>query len=125
VPLLEDELGGVFGRGALAESAVRSLGIVGVPPGVDGAARLGQRGEVLQVQAFVAPLAVDALDKTVLDRASGDRASMPWRRRVSPVFPLRSASCRIATISSSVKRVFRISPPRRSAVKTVNLELDR
>ena len=51
---------------------------------------------------------------------------VPWRRITSPLFAVRSASYRIATICSSVNRLFRIfSPPRRAAASgTVNLRMD-
>ena len=45
MPLLGGEAGRVLGRGALAQAAVRALGVVLLPPGLDTLLRFGERGE--------------------------------------------------------------------------------
>src|SRR5437667_11139776 len=50
---------------------MRPLGVVLLPPGLDLLLGLGQRGEVMLVQALVPQLAIEALDETVLDRMPG------------------------------------------------------
>jgi len=67
VPLLAGETDRVFGRGALAEAAVRPFGVVLLPPGFDALLRLGDRSEMMLVQALVPQLAIETLDEAVLD----------------------------------------------------------
>lgn len=64
---------------------MRAVGVLLMPPGFDRRAGLGQRGEVMLIQALVAQLTVEALDETVLHRSAGADEVEPDAARRSPL----------------------------------------
>ena len=69
----------------MAQAAVRALGVVLLPPGLDALLCLGERDEVMLVQALIAQLAVETLDETVLDRVPGSDEIEPDAVRAGPL----------------------------------------
>src|SRR5271154_7349304 len=53
----------------VAERRVRTAGVVVLAPTADAVARIGQVAQAVEVEAFVAQLAVEAFDVTVLHRS--------------------------------------------------------
>src|SRR6266516_262671 len=73
-----EQLGGEFGRGAIPEAAVRSAGVVLLPPALDRDARIIERRKPVFVQALIAQHRAAALK-------SQSRARRPTRNpRRSP-----------------------------------------
>ena len=64
---------------------MRTLSVVFLPPSFDLLLGLGERGEVMLVQALVPQLAVETLDEAVLDRMAGPDEIEPNALRARPL----------------------------------------
>ena len=116
-------------RSLILEPAVQSFGFAVDPPRFDGPLRIGQAGEPMLVEAFVAEGAVEALDERVLGRFARMIEVQHHVMRGRPVVEVRprelgpvitdnrvriaapaplSKSCRIPMICFSVHRLFRM-----------------
>lgn len=79
---------GKFGWGFVAQTAVRSSGIVVFAPGIDGVPSFMDRIKPVVIQAFVSELAIKTLNKGILNRFSGvDKMKMDLMR-VGPLIQL-------------------------------------
>ena len=84
--------GGEHGRGAHPERGVRPAVVVVLAPVADHHPRLGQAGELLDVEQLVAHAGVEALDERVLPRRAGLDERRPGPRELTPVPGARARS---------------------------------
>jgi len=86
-------LGASVSRRLIAQGAVQSLGVIGLPPLLDQQARLAQIREPFSVHALVTQLSVKAFHAAFGCTAPGKRMSVPQRLRRSQRFaPIEPAT---------------------------------
>src|SRR5262249_35302262 len=83
-------------RGQVPERAVGTILVVVESPGFDLLPSVGQRGELLDVQAFVAQTTVEAFDECVFHGLPGVNEIELYAAPISPI--LESSRCELGTV---------------------------